>query len=135
MVLDQVTREMFVRCLCSWRFPKLKCLDPVFATVLLGAESWTRCFQGSFLTCILFFFGCYVPHRTVIYQWSCHHGTTWWLSLAVAPRSCPQPLLPCTESLILQSTCALRSQPDLVFMVSRCIWGCGCSLGDSDHWH
>lgn len=119
----------------SWRSPKLKCLRVAFAVVLLGAAGWIRDLQRSFLTCILFFCGCCVQHRTLIYQWSHHGRAARLLSSAVASRSCPQQLLPCTESLILCSTYALRSKPDLVLMVSRCIWGCGCSLSDSDHWH
>lgn len=134
--LDQVTREVAVcRGLCSRRSPKLKSLDPVFVIVLLRAGGWTRGLQRSFLIYILFFSGCCVQHRTVIYQWPHHRRAAWFLSSAVVPRSCPQPLLPCTKSLILCSTRALRSQPDPVFMLSRCIWGCGCSLGESDRWH
>lgn len=135
--LDQVTREVVVwGGLCSWRSPKLRSLDPVFVIVLLRAGGWTRGLRRSFLTYILFFSRCFfLQHRTVIYQWPHHRRAAWLLSSAVVPRSCPQPLLPCAKSLILCSTRALRSQPDPVFMLSRCIWGCGCSLGESDHWH
>lgn len=48
------------QCLCSWTSPKLKCLDPVSATVLMGREGWTRDLQRSFLTFILFSSGCCV---------------------------------------------------------------------------
>lgn len=41
----------------SWRSPKLKCLYPVFATVMMGAEGWTRDLQRSFLTLFYFSLG------------------------------------------------------------------------------